>query len=317
MKKIAFQTPCIDVRGTCTAIYDYAHYNETILNNQSIIVVPIDYLQKSDSTAIDKFKKRFKIFIYNSIENLDAILLLEKCDILYTIKYGKKDGIVSNRFKTVVHCVFDMTEPHGDVYAGVSESLAKKFNQTNFVPHMASMEPTDGDDLRSELNIPSNAIVFGRHGGKDTFNLEWAKEVFSRVVRERDDIYFVFLNAHVFDDHPHIITLQPTADMEYKKKFIRTIDCGLCPESLGHTGGLAIADICAYNKPMMIYDGPVWNTAHIDTMGDKGIYFDTPEKLYELLTVFNPKDYEGKDLNGYRQFDSKSVMEIFKKVFIE
>ena len=46
--KVAFHTPALDVRGTCTAIYDYAHYNEILLVNSSIIITPYDCIKKSD-----------------------------------------------------------------------------------------------------------------------------------------------------------------------------------------------------------------------------------------------------------------------------
>ena len=154
--KIAFHTDFFDVRGTCVSLYDYAHYNETILNNKSIILIPRKGLEdgnKSDELAIQKFYKRFSIniFPYEDVEHMELILKSEKCDILYTIKYGKNDGLISKVAKTVVHCVFDMSEPHGDVYAGVSEQIAKKFGQTNFVPHMIP-EPS-----KTTENIPPRA----------------------------------------------------------------------------------------------------------------------------------------------------------------
>lgn len=37
MKKVAFWSNQLCERGTEVAIYDYAHYNETILNNKSYI----------------------------------------------------------------------------------------------------------------------------------------------------------------------------------------------------------------------------------------------------------------------------------------
>ena len=38
MKKIAFYSPHLSERGTEIAMYDFAHYNEKILNNKSIII---------------------------------------------------------------------------------------------------------------------------------------------------------------------------------------------------------------------------------------------------------------------------------------
>ena len=86
-----------------------------------------------------------------------------------------------------------MTQPHGDVFAGVSETLAKKFGKTLFVPHMIGLEPSKTkENLREKLGIPENATVFGRHGGQDTFNLEIARNAIRRIVRDKPNIYFVF-----------------------------------------------------------------------------------------------------------------------------
>lgn len=318
MPTIAFFTQNINFRGTCVALRDYALYNESLLGNRSIIITDYSQSHTNDAIAFKWIVNRFPLFICNHTDSLDDILLNNSVDILYVIKYGHKDGVGDHNVpsvKTVIHCVFDMSQPHGDVYAGVSKSLANKFGSTLFVPHMISMTPTLGDDMRETLGIPDDAIVFGRHGGKDTFNLEWAKHVFSKIVRERPDIYFVFLNANVFDNHPQIITLEPS--IYNKERFIRTCDAMVVPETLGHTGGIAIMEMSVYNKPVICYNRNVWNTAHIDTLGSKGIFFDTPDSLYALLTTFTKSEYEGKDWNAYRAYNPVDVMKQFKKVFID
>ena len=50
-KKIAFHIYFFCIRGTSTAIYDYADYNETILGNESIIVVPKSGLSKNGENS--------------------------------------------------------------------------------------------------------------------------------------------------------------------------------------------------------------------------------------------------------------------------
>jgi len=117
---------------------DYAFYNKSLLSNESIIAFPKG--AANDSEAYKKLSDQFEIFSYTDIHDLDKILLEQKCDIMYCIKYGKKDGIISNTVKTVVHCVFDLSQPHGDVFAAVSSTLAKKFNYPLFVPHMVGLK---------------------------------------------------------------------------------------------------------------------------------------------------------------------------------
>ena len=311
--KIAFYTPDLNFRGTCIALYDYALYNEQLLHNHSIIITTN---VQHNELAFKRFTNRFQVFTSQS-NPIDQILEQEHVDVLYCIKYGTNDGVFSSHVKTAIHCVFDMSEPHGDVYAGVSATLARKYGKELHVPHMISLQPTPGPNLRRELNIPNDAIVFGRHGGKDTFNIDWAKEVISQVVRAHPHIYFVFLNADRWDTHPQIKFLEPTTDIEVKKTFLRTLNAGILPERLGHTFNLALGEMCAYNLPALIYNGTdVWNTAHIEIMGEVGIYFDNPTMLTRLITSFNPSLYTLKDMNAYKRYTPESVMTLFKDVFL-
>ena len=73
MLKIAFHTPQIDVRGTCSALFDYAYYNELLLKNQSIIVIPKKSIIRgvNDPIAIVKFKEKFSLVFYeNTLYNM-------------------------------------------------------------------------------------------------------------------------------------------------------------------------------------------------------------------------------------------------------
>lgn len=319
-KKIAFHTPQLDVRGTCVALYDYALYNETLLGNKSLIIV--DKTKSSDVLAIRKFTNRFPVYFYDKKESLHDFLLQQKCDILYTIKYGKNDGLDFNagdrKVKTVIHCVFDLSEPHGNVYAAVSETLAKKYGWGLYVPHMIGLIPSSsGENMRSDLGIPSDAVVFGRHGGMDTFNIQFCMEGIVEVVCERKNIFFVFVNTPVFVQHPQVIFLEPIVDSDDKNRFIQTCDAHLECGTLGHSFGLSMGEFSVNNKPIIAYKGPVWNTAHFDILKDKALYFTNKDEFKQILTSFNPKDYVGRDLNCYKEFSPEKVMKIFNDVFIQ
>ena len=59
MVKILFHTEQLDVRGTCNAVYYYAHYNEVLLNNESAILTRLGNTQ-NDSISVERFKKDSK-----------------------------------------------------------------------------------------------------------------------------------------------------------------------------------------------------------------------------------------------------------------
>jgi hypothetical protein len=312
--KIAFHTNKLCVRGTSVAIYDYAKYNEEILRNESIILIPESSIPECEPISLTRFSNRFLVKTYRDIEQTLKDL---NCDMLYCIKYGLNDGIFSKNIKTVIHCVFDMSQKHGDIYAAVSSTLAKKFNQSVFVPHMISLKKIHDRNLKTLLGIPESAIVFGRYGGVDTFNITWCWDTIEKIVRERSDIYFLLNNSVKFHEHPQIKYYKNIVSEDDKNKFINTCDAYIECGTLGHSFGLAIAEFSTFNKPIIAYFGSnVWNTAHFDILGDNGIYFRNEVEFYHTLNTFRKEHYIGKDLNFYKEYTPENVMRKFQEVFL-
>ena len=313
--KIAFHTSAIDIRGTCTALFDYAHYNESILQNQSVILASKNDT-KHDKIAIEKFTKRFNVLFYENFDHLEE--LISDCNIIYFIKYGKNDSFLSKKIKNIIHCVFDMTDPHGDVYAGVSKTLANKFGKELYVPHIVGLIPDkDNKNLRSKLGIPEHATVFGYHGGFECFNINFVKESIKKIVREYKHIYFVFVNIQIFDIHPQIFFLEKITNPDDKNIFISTCDAMIHAQSLGETFGLSIAEFSVNNKKIITYGGEVWNKTYRDILQNNAIYYYNEYDIYNILRSFKKEDYIGKDLNFYREYSPELVMKKFKEVFID
>jgi hypothetical protein len=317
--RIAFHTPLLCIRGTTVALWDYAWYNQEILKNTSVILVPSSGISSSDTGIVTRFVSNFPVKTYTGIEELEKILEDEKCNVLYCIKYGKNDGIFSKKIKTVVHCVFDMSEPHGNVYAGVSKTLARKFGSSVYVPHMIGLRPSlTKENYRKKLGIPENGIVFGRYGGMDTFNIPFCWNVIRNILNCREDVYFLFANTPSVIVHPRIFYFDKVIEESEKNKFIHTCNAHLECGTLGHTFGLAIGENSVNNIPIIAYKSrSLWNTAHIDILGEKALYFQNEQEFFSILMSFSPESYKDKDLNCYRDYSPEKVMEIFKKVFLD
>ena len=318
--KIAFHENSLTIRGSTVALTDYCHYNETLLGNKSIIVVPKSSIEegKNDQIAVENIQKHFDVFFYVDMNDLERILEEQNCDILYVIKYGNNDGVCSKLVKTVVHCVFAMHEPHGNVYAGVSSQIAEKHGKTLYVPHLIGLKPsTTGENLRKDLGIPENANVFGYMGGNDSFNIVFAIETVKRAVRVLDNVFFVFVNIPRFDVHPNIIFLNKIVDLDEKNKFIMTCDAVVEAQRLGQSFGLTLGEFSVNNKPIIVYSGIVLNDNYRRILGDNALYYWDEDSLMNILANFNKNDYIGKDLNCYKDFTPENVMKKFKDVFID
>ena len=315
-KKIAFHINFFCIRGTSTAIYDYAHYAERILGYESLIVIPKASSSKNIDIAKKKFETRFQVLYYDDMKHLDEILLEKECDILYVIKYGTNDGISTKVIKTCIHCVFDMTQPHGDVYAGVSQQIATKYGKQTFVPHMV-MEPNfESGNLRRLLGIPTDGIVFGYHGGYDSFNIQFAISAVKKTSRLFPNVYFVFVNIPNFDKgNPKVFFLNKIVEKEDKYRFINTCDCCLEAQSLGQSFGLSLADFSVHNKPIITYGGVVLNDNYKKILGNTAMYYTTELELLHLIENFKKEDYIGNELNCYKDYSPENVMKQFDKTF--
>lgn len=315
MVTIAFYPTQLDLRGSCVALYDYADFNERILRNKSIIV--LQHGASIHPMAGHKFWTRFEMRKFHDGQLEEVI---SDCDFFYVISYGRiGDALQSSTCKNIVHCVFDLSQPHGDAYAAVSSQLASKFGWPHHVPHMVRLNPSlhPEDNLRTTLGIPSSAIVFARHGGFDTFDLDIAKEAIIRTVDNDSSRYFLFCGTHRFYNHPQIIHIGPIVGADEKNRFINTANAMIHAQSLGETFGLSIAEFSVNNKPIITYGGTVWNDMYRHILKDKALYYYDQNTCYHILSKFNPSELKDIDLNCYREYTPDIVMKQFNNVFLK
>lgn len=311
--KIAFHSNQLCLRGTEVALFDYAYYNQAYLNNESIIISNKNN-PASHPEVIKKFENIFRVFFYEDFKEVEDILDQEHVDIMYMIKAGFNDGLISKKHKTVIHCVFTHYEPHGNVYAYISPWLARHYNNI-WVPHMINIPINNISNLRDELNIPQTAIVFGRHGGDGQFDIDFVRQCVYDIARTRSDIYFLFMNTNKFcPDHRQIIHLPGTADMIKKAEFINTGDAMLYGRASGESFGIAIGEFSVFNKPI-ICPSFARDSFHLETLGNKAIKYSNYQELYKVLTNFKPMP--DQNWNCYQEFTPENVITKFKQVFID
>lgn len=315
--KIAFHTNEIGVRGSEWASYKYAHYNEKILGNDSIYIAGPKSSQFERPESHKVFSERFKVYRYDNWSEVDNILLNEGVDIIYMHKGGNNDGKYSNVAKTCVHACFQMYDPHGDVYAYNSEWLSGIMNNGSnpFVPLMVDL-PNNKSNLRQYLNIPNEAVVFGRLGGPDQFDINYVKEAVKKVLSEREDVYFLFGFTDPFISHPRVIHYPAFCDEDFKNQFINTCDAMIHARTMGESFGLAIAEFSSKNKPVITFNGGN-DKAHLHMLGDKALYYNNYDEVYNILNNFT-KDLSLRDWDAYSEkYNPNAVMKKFKEVFID
>lgn len=304
----------LSFRGSETALFTYMFHSEKLLGHKSILCLGKNAF--NEPLVLPLFESKFPIVYFENETDLENQLLILKVDALYSIRAGPTTGLSLRTIPMLIHCVYEM-EPIGNelIRAGVSPSVSRNLGE--FVPHMVSLDDTN-EDYRSVLGIPKSAIVFGRHGGNDTFNIDFIKDVILRILKERENIYFLFaVRPLILQDisHPRLICLECFADPKIKRKFINTVDSMLHAQTLGETWGLAIAEMSAANKPVIVWDGGRCQE-HLRILGDKCIKYNSSDQLYKILTLFDPVKMKEQDWKAYQDYSPEKVMKIFDSVFL-
>lgn len=318
--KILFHEDELNYRGTSIAVYDYADFNEKYLGNESIIV----YNKNSKTNhplGIEKFEKRFRVHGYSDFSEVDQLIRKDNIDLFYAIKNGNIDGIDTKECKSVIHSVFKHFEPHGDVYAYVSEWLSQEMTGSKYpyVPHMVNFDSQTNEDLRTELNIPKNAKVFGYYGGHISFNILFAQKTIEKIASKYKDIYFIFMGVNPFIKKKwwksvpsNIIFLPPSSDIMMKQKFINTCNALLHARERGETFGITVAEFAIMGKPVIAFANPP-EKAHITHLQSQAYYYNDSKDLQNIILDAD-LTLSAKEL--YEKFLPHPVMDTFKKVFI-
>ena len=311
MKKIAFHSNQLGLRGTEVALFQYAKYNEEILGNKSVIFSS----PNGDLSALKKFQDRFEVVLLNWWE-YENYLTTNNFDFLYVIKMGVNDGYSLNTTPTIVHSVFRFNDPHGYKYVYVSDWLAKDQGydpEIYSLPHICEKLPDPLYDFREKKNIPNDALVFGCYGGPTEFNIETTKEVIKQVVNERSDIYFIFMNINEFSNHPQIKFFPGSHDLYEKSSFVNSCDAMIHARSGGETFGLAVSEFALSNKPIITYELS-GERNHLDILGDRAITYKGYEDLYDIfLNFISYKKFDDYD-TPYKKFSPEIIMNKFEKL---
>ncbi len=310
--RILFYSNQIGFRGTEVALYDYAYFNKIILNNESFIGCPFG----CNKDAAKKFEREFgKIHEFRNIDDVDKFIEMNRIDFFYKICAGYKEDIPKN-CKVGVHVVFNHFDVFGDKYVYISDWLKKyATNNMNYtsVPHMINL-PDNNENLRNELKINNDDIVFGYHGGHDSFNIQFVKDCIKLVSSLKNNYKFIFMNVEPFCNKENVIFLPGSQDLNYKVKFINTCSAMIHARDRGETFGLSVAEFSSRNKPIITYRKSP-EKCHIHILKETGIYYDGYEELFEILYNFKVK--EGYKYDCYsKDFNPNVVMKLFLRNFL-
>lgn len=332
MKKIILHSYQLGSRGTEVCLYKYAKYLREYANIEPVIVST----NSRPTPTLERFQKEFKTFLYEATwkpdgqnfeirKYLNNLIESENIDFLYAIKGGEDDGILKNLYcKTGAHAIFRMDEPHGNVYAGVCEYISEKYGKHfPWVDHIIDYKKlNEKENLRDLLNIPKDSLVGFRHGGNETFNLNFVHNSIRMALEKRNDLWFIFLNTNKFIEHPRAIFLPWSGDLEYILKFVNTGDFFIHARYDGEIFPLTCAEASTQNKPIITWKPDIipshYDTGHISLLKEKGIYYKNSNDLLDLLVNLDRKKLAQEDWDIYGDtYSPKNVIKQFEDIFLK
>lgn len=313
MKKILFLTNTLNYRGTTTALLDYAHHTQELLGHEAIIgydeTVPYEQDMSNEDEVVNKVKSKFKT-VHCIGANLQQVIDDEKIDLIYRLGSGEA---IENKTATpqAYHAVFQ--HKNDTITAYISEWLSKTMTngKVPYVPHMIDL-PSPTKNFRDFLGIPQDALVIGRHGGFDSFDIPFVKKVVEAITK---DVYFLFVNTRPFCSNTNILHINAIHDKQKLSNYINTCDAMLHARGRGESFGLAIAEFLSQNKPVYAWEGG-HDKNHLNLT--KYLYNDA-DSLIRM--IYNTKLITQGGLvkfnDSVKTFTPKRVMASFNKFLIE
>jgi len=317
MRKVAFHSNTMSLRGSENALWDYANFNETILGNQSVICHPAG-LESAENPTFAKWKARFPLIPYRTRNELGRKLKESGIGVLYQIKPGPYDGFVIPGVKNCIHSMFLSDEFHGDRFAYVSRWASRVMTggENSVVPHFVP-KFVSNQNLRGKLGIPMGAKVFGRHGAFDTFNIPFVRRVVDEHAQNHPADHFVFLNTEPIqgtEKTKNVHYLAPTIDPEEKAQFLATCDAMLHARWHGETFGLAVGEFAALKKPVITF-AESRERAHLEMLGAVALAYRNGGELRKILRDFQPHQAGGTEYD--QNADPRLVMQKFQERFLD
>lgn len=327
--KVAFFTKQFSERGTEKTTYDYADFNETILGNKSFIIAFSELaiekygFEKTKKYVLDKYERRFKVYRIDNLREIYNIFKTNNISHFYTQSHGFhrdifefNNKLIWSNCKTIYHCAFGPMAMQGSYKrCVVGEYLNERFTKRLPVLPPIVRKHIKRRNLRFELKIPKGSIVLGRHGGKDTFDINFVKEAISDLITKNKNYYFIFVNTKIFLNHPNIIHLENLTD-EKISSFIETCDAMIHARVDGETFGLAPAEFSTANKPVITF-GLSKDKEHLKILKGNALIYKNKSELikifYDLPKIIKLK----KNWNSYSYYEPHNIMRIFEEVCLK
>jgi hypothetical protein len=337
-------------RGDAVNARSYYYALRDLLGIPSVLTFDAN-APHNNFSVIDALKREgIPLFAYSSQADLHAFAKREQISHAYFYKAGFYDERWVPGVRNCVHAVFNVLQPHGDVYAYLSEWLFREqfkktaipwpedqFRQIQAVsgssyfpnlgqgigwvpPIVSPPSPSNPAGFRSRLAIPKSAKVVGRIGGMTTFEDPEAQRAVISILNQNPSIYFVFVNTAPFYQHERIRYVDAIISDKDKADFFCACDLTLNGRLGGESFGFGVCESLYYGVPVIgpaLSRNPNMDAHHVDLLSALNLLYSDADSLVALMLAQIESPVSKELLRSVvEKFSPANVMSQFRSVFI-
>jgi hypothetical protein len=321
----------------------------------SVIVFP-KWAKGNNPGRIAEAKRRgLEIHQYTSRGDLERLAKRSNLTHNYVVSDGSLAGVSYseddprryrlNDLQHLTQAVFRRYEPHGDVYAYISEWLydwsqspqakyfwgpLRRFHgprlgdglqklSVDWVPHIVKPEDGDGPAFRRKYQIPIHAKVIGRIGGFDEFSDPAARRGLLSSIESNPGYYAVLVNTRRFANHPRIIHCD-YLDRQEVWDFYAACDVLVNGRKMGESFGFSIVEPLSVGKPILapaVIRNIRMDKHHVQLLKPFNLLYKNAEHFSRLIDEELSSPTEAGDLRAAAApFSQSRVMKRFKDVYL-
>lgn len=342
-------------RGDSVTLMSIATGLREELGIESIITFPDDARGNSPQRVSEARALGFQLLEYSSRRHLEEIVRKEKLTHNYVISDGSLAGIRyssedPSRFRLLdlrhlTQAVFRRYEPHGDVYAYISDWLygwsqskttqhlhsrlgerkthvlrpSERAPLITWVPHIVEPHQGDAKNFRKRHEVPLEARLIGRVGGFDQFSDRAAQKGLMLTLDDNPDTYALAVNTKFFGYHDRLIYCEALTREEIWD-FYAACDVLLNGRKMGESFGFSIAEPLSLGKPV-VGPGLIRNVRmdqhHIKLLKAPALLYSNARDLKSILERELKQQTDPQALKKLvESFSQPRVMKRFAEVFI-
>lgn len=302
----------------CSALFNYAYYNEMLLGNDSVIFYQKDHREQHDG-MVAKMKAHFQCVAYDSFSEITNLITLHRITVMYglnaPISPEWKCHIINHSIQSTTTTT--TTSTPNQQLPPTPPSQIETPDPNPIVPLIvAPASWRKSGSLRAACGIAEDAIVMGRYGGFYDFNIGYVKETIRDILQTHPHVWFLFLNTQQFIRHERALFFEGTPDTERKRHFIAACDAMLHARSLGEVFGMSCGEFSAAGKPILTACTHYLANHHISVLGSRALLYHNASTLTHLILNIRSIHKLRPDWNAYHQYEPHRVMSAFQRTFL-